>query len=572
MAAPAADEPSADFATGYGGAVVSDTVEATEAGLRVLRRGGTATDAAVAVAATLGVTDPMMAGLGGGGYFVHYDARTGKVSTIDGRETAPAAADERLFIDPATGQPYAFPRAVTSGLSVGTPGMLATWERALRKWGRFSLAEMLQPAIEVADRGWPLTPTLRGQIVANESRFRQFTSTRDLFLPGGSVPAVGTTMRNPDLADTYREIARRGTRALYGGSVGADVVAAVQHPPLAPDATIDPPAGLMTLKDLKHYRTIDRKPTHVEYRGYDVYGMAPSSSGGMTVGMALNTLENFDLGSWDRTKALHHYLEASKLAYADRNRYIGDPAYVDVPQQELLAEPYAAARSCLIDPIRVLPAPAAPGNPDGPHVCTPPPPAGTVSEPEVHTNHFVVSDARGNVVSYTNTIEQVGGSGIVVPGRGFLLNNELTDFNFTPTQGAAPDPNLPAAGKRPRSSMSPTIVLKDGEPFLALGSPGGSTIITTVLQILINRIDFAMPLRDAVAAPRASQRNAPNTLAEPAFIAAAGGLKSLGHTFAEQQEIGAAAALEFTPNGRVLAVGEPVRRGGTHAGVVLPRP
>ncbi|MFC5286296.1 gamma-glutamyltransferase [Actinokineospora guangxiensis] len=570
--AAAAPAPSSAYATGWGGAVVSDTVEATQAGIAVLRRGGTAADAAVAVGAVLNVTDPMMTGIGGGGYWVHYDARTRKVSTIDGRETAPRAADQNLFIDPATGQPYPFDQAVTSGRSVGTPGVLATWERALDKWGRFDLDELLQPAIRVADRGFPLTPTLRGQIASNEARFRQFDSTAELFLPGGAVPEVGTIMRNPDLADTFREIARHGTRSFYGGPIARDTAAAVQNPPLADDATITPPKGLLSTRDFKDYRTIDRKPTHVSYRGYDVYGMAPSSSGGMTVGMALNSLERFNLGSMPRDAALHHYLEASKLAYADRNRYIGDPAFVDVPQRELLKESYGRARACLIDPIRVLPAPAAPGNPHGPNVCTPPPPGAATPEPEVHTTHFVVSDARGNVVSFTNTIEMVGGSGIVVPDRGFLLNNELTDFNFTPTQGNAPDPNLPAAGKRPRSSMTPTIVLRDGKPFLAVGSPGGSTIITTVLQILVNRIDFGMPLTEAVAAPRASQRNSPTTVAEPAFIAAAAPLTARGHVFTPQTEIGAAAALEFTKHGQIHAVGEPVRRGTTHAAVVFPHP
>ncbi|MGQ0841245.1 gamma-glutamyltransferase [Actinokineospora sp.] len=560
----------APLAKGYGGAVVSDTVESTQAGLDVLRQGGTAADAAVAVAATLGVTDPMMAGLGGGGYFVHYDARTGRVSTIDGRETTPRAGDAQMFINPVTGLPYPFATAVSSGLSVGTPGMLATWERALQRWGRFDLRDTLKPAIKVADRGWALTPQLRKEILQNQDRFKQFSSTAALFLPGGTVPEVGTLMRNPDLADTYREIAKRGTRAFYGGAIGRDVAATTQHPPLAPDATITPPPGRMTVEDLRAYRTIDQAPSHVRYRGLDVYGMAPSSSGGITVGEALNILENFDLGRLDRTQALHHYLEASKLAFADRNRYIGDPAFVDVPQRALLSDSYARTRACLIDPAAVLPAPAAPGDPNSPAGSCEPALGTATAENEVHTNHFVVSDARGNVVSYTNTIEQVGGSGIVVPGRGFLLNNELTDFNFTPTQGSAPDPNLAAPGKRPRSSMSPTIVLKHGKPFLALGSPGGSTIITTVLQILVNRVDFGMTLPDAVSSPRATQRNTAATTAEPAFITGADGLRALGHTFAEQTEIGAAATLEFLGHGKVLAVGEPTRRGGTSAAVVYP--
>ncbi|MBC6449014.1 gamma-glutamyltransferase [Actinokineospora xionganensis] len=557
----------APFAEGYGGAVVSDSIESTQAGIDVLRRGGTAADAAVAVAATLGVTDPNMAGLGGGGYFVYYDARTRQVSTIDGRETTPAAGDAQMFINPATGTPYPFWTAVNSGLSVGTPGMLATWERALRRWGRFSLKDNLKPAIKVAEKGFPVTPQLRSEILENEARFKQFSSTAELFLPGGTAPEVGYILRNPDLADTYREIAKDGTRAFYGGKIGEDVAETTQNPPLAADATITPPKGRMTVEDLRDYRTIDRAPSHVGYRGYDVYGMAPSSSGGITVGEALNILETFDIGGMERTQALHHYLEASKLAFADRNRHIGDPAYVDVPQERLLSDAHAAKRACLIDPASVLPAPTAPDA-----GCEPAAAGTASSENEVHTNHFVVSDKRGNVVSYTNTIEQVGGSGIVVPGRGFLLNNELTDFNFTPSQGSAPDPNLAAPGKRPRSSMSPTIVLKDGKPWLAVGSPGGSTIITTVLQILVNRVDFGMSLRDAVAAPRATQRNSPTTVAEPAFIAAAGGLKSIGHVFAEQRFIGAAATLEFTGAGKVLAVGEEFRRGGTSAAVLHPTP
>ncbi|MGH3758183.1 gamma-glutamyltransferase [Actinophytocola sp.] len=571
-------------AVGYGGAVVSDTAESTEAGLAVLRKGGTATDAAVAVAATLGVTDPYVAGLGGGGYFVHYDARTHRVSTIDGRETTPRAGSETMFVDPVTGEPYPFPVAVTSGLGVGVPGMLATWERALQRWGRFDLADNLEPAIEVADEGFTVDATLREQTRQNEKRFRQFGSTRELFLPGGELPVVGSTMRNPDLADTYREIARHGTGALYGGSVGRDVVDAVRTPPVAPDATIDPLPGLMTLPDLKRYHTIDRRPAHARYRGYDVYGMAPSSSGGITVGESLNVLERFELSEMDPVQALHHYLEATRLAFADRGRYLGDPAYVDVPQRQLLSDRFARQRACEIDPAAAATSPVPPGDPFGPGTCTAPGAATPDANQGAHTNHFVVSDRWGNVVSYTNTIEQLGGSGIVVPGRGFLLNNELTDFNFAPTQGDAPDPNLAAPGKRPRSSMSPTIVLEHGKPFLAVGSPGGASIITTVVQILLNRVDLGMTLPEAIAAPRASQRNGSTTQVEPSFLElpVVAGLEALGHEFAVNTtspldpdirtsgDIGAASGLEFLGRGEVLAAGEPERRGGSAAGVVYP--
>jgi gamma-glutamyltranspeptidase/glutathione hydrolase len=570
-------------AEGSGGAVVSDTAESTQAGLAVLRAGGTAADAAVAVAATLGVTDPYVAGIGGGGYFVYYDARTHRVSTIDGRETTPAADGATMFVNPATGQPYAFPTAVTSGLSVGVPGTLATWQKALQQWGRFSLSDDLRPAEQVADRGFTVDATFQELTRENASRFAQFGSTAKLFLPGGALPQVGSTLRNPDLADTYRQIGRQGIGALYGGSVGRDLVDTVQHLPLAPGATLAPITGKMQLSDLRAYRALDSAPTHVNYRGYDVYGMGPSSSGGITVGEALNILSNFDLKDMDRVQALHHYLEASRLAFADRNRYIGDSRYVDVPQQQLLSKAFGASRACQIDPAKAGKSPAAPGNPYSPGTCAATTAAST-SDQENHTNHFVVSDRWGNVVSYTNTIEELGGSGIVVPGRGFLLNNELTDFNFAPTQGTAPDPNLPAAGKRPRSSMSPTIVLRDGKPFLALGAPGGSTIITTVLQILLDRIDFGMSLPDAIAAPRASQRNSATTTAEPAFIAAptTPGLQALGQSFAISDTspldptikiastIGVASGLEFLPHGQVVAAGEPSRRGGSAAGVIHP--
>lgn len=571
-------------AVGWGGAVVSDTVESTEAGLRILRAGGTAADAAVAVAATLGVTDPFVAGLGGGGFFVYYDARTRKVSTIDGRETTPAAANERLFLD-ANGQPLSLPVAVTSGLSVGVPGMLATWQRALQRWGRFSLATNLRPAIEVAQHGFTVDATFREFTRQNQARFAQFSSTAELFLPNGELPVVGSRLRNPDLAGTYQQIAQQGTSAFYGGSIGRDLVDAQRNLPLAPDATITPISGKMALSDLRDYRTIDRVPTHISYRGYDVYGMAPSSSGGIAVGEALNILETSRMGQLDRVQALHRYLEASRLAFADRGRFIGDPAYVDVPTRQLLSDRFAEQRACLINPAAALVSPVAPGDPFAGGGCRPAAAGADASAEGDHTNHFVVSDARGNVVSYTNTIEMLGGSGIVVPNRGFLLNNELTDFNFTPTQGTAADPNLPAAGKRPRSSMSPTIVLKDKKPFLAVGTPGGTTIITTVLQVLVNRIDFGMSLPEAIAAPRASQRNAAVTQAEPDFISASttAGLIALGHSFAIRNTspldptiitsplMGAVAGLEFKRDGSVVAAGEPVRRGGTSAAVMWPR-
>ena len=332
----------------------------------------------------------------------------------------------------------------------------------------------------------------------------------------------------------------------------------------------------MTRSDLARYRALFQRPTRVGYRGFDVYGMAPSSSGGSTVGETLNILERFRLRGMSEADVLHHYFEASALAYADRGAYLGDAAYVDVPLRDLLSDRFARERACEIDPETAA---------------TKPVPAGDVEDYDgrcdsaaaregrdedtenVSTTNLTVADKWGNVVEYTLTIEQTGGSGITVPGRGFLLNNELTDFSTVYDED---DPNRIQGGKRPRSSMSPTIVLRNGKPFLALGSPGGSTIITTVLQMILNRVDLGMTIEEAIAAPRATQRNRPDVTAEPAFIAEYGDLlRPYGHTFVQQgdtftsrSEIGAATAIEFGRGGQLTAVSEPSRRGGGSALVV----
>lgn len=561
-------------ALGRGGAVSSVDPEATAAGLDVLRRGGNAVDAAVATAAVLGVTEPYSSGVGGGGYFVYYDAASKRVRTLDGRETAPESIPPTAFIDPATGAPYPFtPDLVTSGVSVGVPGTPATWETALQRWGSISLKKALQPAIAVAERGFVVDKTFEGQTVDNQDRFAAFTSTRKLFLPGGTAPAAGTIFRNPELADTYRILARRGSDAFYRGRLAREIVQAVRQPPKVPGTALPVPPGYLKRSDLAAYEVIAQRPTRVSYRGLDVYGMAPSSSGGTTVGEALNILETFDLGSVPEDQALHLYLDASALAFADRGKYVGDPAFVEVPTARLLSDSFARTRACQIPPTQALVTPAPAGDLSAAG-CVPAP----VTAPEergTSTTHLSTADRWGNVVSYTLTIEQTGGSGIVVPGRGFLLNNELTDFSAV---YSAADPNRIEGGKRPRSSMSPTIVLRDGRPKLAIGSPGGSTIITTVLQTLVNRVDLGLTLPEAVAAPRASHRNQVEVTAEPAFIDLYGPrlrarnyqLKPSGDAFTSVSEIGAVAALEFLPGGRILAVAEPVRRGGGDAGVVRP--
>jgi gamma-glutamyltranspeptidase/glutathione hydrolase len=562
---------------GTGGAVTSVDPEASKIGLDVLKRGGNAVDAIISMAAGLGVTEPYSSGIGGGGYLVVYDARHHKVSSIDGRETAPESMPHDAFIDPKTGKPYNFtPELVTSGVSVGTPGSPATWDLALRKWGTLSFAQALEPATKLAERGFVVDKTFNQQTEDNAARFSAFDSTRKLFLPGGEPPKVGSVFRNPDLAATYRMLAERGTaRGFYSGDLAKEIVQTAQQPPKRADTNLPVPPGYLERSDLARYQANVQEPTHVGYRGLDVYGIAPSSSGGTTVGEALNILERFDIAGMSEADALHHYLEASALAFADRAAYVGDPKFVDVPTQKLLSDKFAEQRACLIKPHDALTKPVAAGDVNGRATCHRSTGKKAVDTENVSTTNLTATDRWGNVAEYTLTIEQTGGSGIVVPGRGFLLNNELTDFS--PVFDAA-DPNRIEGGKRPRSSISPTIVLKHDRPFLALGSPGGSTIITTVLQILFNRIDRQMSLPESIAAPRASQRNTPDVTAEQSFIDAYGAeLKPYGHHFvpagppgSSAAEIGAATAIEFKPGGELVAASEPVRRGGGSALVVDP--
>jgi len=576
VAAPAiaaTPTPKSPVASGFGGAVASIDADATAIGTKVLRDGGNAVDAAVAVAAALGVTDPFSAGVGGGGFFVFYDASTGRVHTLDGRETAPKTADENLFVE--NGKPLPFNDAVTSGLSIGVPGTPATWTEALRKWGTRSLAKTLKPAENLARTGFVVDQTFQTQIANNAARFAAFPSTRSLYLPGGGPPAPGTVFKNPDLADTYAELEKKGTKALYDGPIGADIAKTVQKPPVDPASTLNVRPGKLTTADIAAYKVIERAPTHTTYRGLDVYGMPAPSSGGLTVAESLNILENFDLKHASKADYLQYFLESTRLAFADRNRWIGDPAFVDVPSRELLSQRFANSRACLISKDTAATSPVAPADPRNPVPCA----AGTTPAPTPYegenTTHLTVADRWGNVVAYTLTIEQEGGSGIVVPGRGFILNNELTDFSFTPVTPGVPDPNLPGPGKRPRSSMSPTIVLKDGRPFIATGSPGGASIITTVLEVLTGRIDRGLSLEDAIAAPRASQRNSAAAQVEQVFLdqPETADLRARGQGFSTAPaEIGAATGVERLGGGRWLAAAEPVRRGIGSAQVVYPFP
>jgi len=554
MAAVALTAPSARAqekqatANGSGGAAASVDPLATQAAIDVLKAGGNAFDAAVAAASVLGVVEPYSCGIGGGGFMVIRDGKTGDIKTIDSREKSPAAmVPSSFFIDGKAPTDAQFSINRYSGLSAGVPGTPYAWSYLLRHYGTYELKEALAYGIKVARRGFTVDQTFFDQTVPNIDYFDDVPSTAAIYLdPDGTPRDVGSTLKNPDLAKTYDLLGRKGVQnTVYNGELGDAIVSAADNPPLAPTADHTWRPGLLKKSDMQGYKVIPRDPVHLNYRGYDIFGMAPPSSGGTTDLEALNIMQHSPKPA-DKTQTLYQYLEASRLAYADRNAFLGDPAFVNNPIQGLLSDDYAASQASRIGPT-APPGPVAAGTPP-----SAPPKGSAASVDRVgSTTHLSVADRWGNIVAYTFTIEQTGGNGIVVPGYGFLLNNELTDFDTASTTA----PNRADGGKRPRSSIAPTIVTKKGKPFLTVGSPGGASIITTVLQILVNRIDLQMSLPDAVAAPRASQRNSATTEAESAFVNSADG-QALLNTYKEAyrapagDEIGAATGIEFVTKGR----------------------
>jgi gamma-glutamyltranspeptidase/glutathione hydrolase len=567
-------------ATGSGGAVASMDPGASQAGIDVLKRGGNAVDAAVATASALGVTIPFVAGPGGGGFMVIYLAKTHQVVTIDGREDCPAACTATMFTDPATGKPLGYDYASDQPLATGVPSMVATWAAAISRYGDKTLSADLQPAIDVATRGFRVNADFQQLTESDLPELQAYPASHWLLDSGGNPLPAGYLLRNPGLAKTYRLLARYGPSYLYDGPLGQAIVQADDHPVTTPGQSVVRLPGIMTMNDLRGYQAFARPPTRVTYRGLDMYSMAPPSSSGTTVGEALNILSGYNLPAEPRAMALFHYLEASRLSYADRNAYVGDPRYVSVPTSGLLDPAFAATRRCLIGST-ALTSPVAPGNPYPPYAGCPASAAQPQPPEGGHTNNIVTADKQGDIVAYTNTINFFGGSGQTVPGYGFLLNNEMTDFDFAPPSAGAGDPNLPAGGKQPRSSMGPVIALRDGTPVFTVGAAGGSTIPETILQTIVNHVDFGMSLADALAAPRVSQTNSATSKAEPDFYNSALA-QQLTSQYGEQFTLstgsilpldyypGDATALQVLGPDRYQAIAEPVRLGGGSAMTVRP--
>ncbi len=465
---------------------------AVEAGARVLREGGSAADAMVAVQAVLGLVEPQSSGLGGGAFLVWYDAASGETTTLDGRETAPIAATPTLF--QKDGEPLKFFDAVVGGLSVGTPGTPKLMEEAHRRWGRANWGILFDEAIAHAEDGFTVSPRLADLVANDAERLQRFPATAAYFFPGGNAIAAGDTLTNVDYADTLRQVAAQGTDAFYTGPIAEDIVSAIR--------TVEGNPGILSTIDLALYDVVQRPAVCVPYRDHDVCGMGPPSSGALTVGQILGMLDRYDLAALGPTSpdAWRLIGDASRLAFADRGRYMADSDFVPVPTKGLVAADYLDERAALLGGDDALPE-VAPGTPEFDHALNW---ADDDSIEFPSTSHISIVDGDGNALSMTTTIENGFGSRLFV--RGFLLNNELTDFSFRSHSDGVPIANRVEPGKRPRSSMSPTIVLKDGEPTLVIGSPGGSRIIGYVAKSIIAHLDWGMDVQQAVSLPHLVNR------------------------------------------------------------------
>lgn len=489
---------------------------ATQAGYRILKAGGSAADAAIAAQLVLGLTEPQSSGIGGGGFMVHYAAGPRQVRVYDSRETAPAAARPDRFM--RDGKPLPFRQAVDSGLSVGTPGLLRGLELAHRQQGRLPWRTLFQPAIELATQGFEVSPRLHAMVAeSREALAAQPAAARYFLAPDGQPWPVGHVLKNPEYAEVLRRVADKGAAAFYHGDIAHDIVAAVR-------AHATP--GDLSVADLAGYKARVREPVCGDYRGYRLCGAPPPSSGPLAVLQILGVLEHFPMDKLGprSVQAAHYFAEAGRLAYADRGFYVADPDFARVPTQAMLEPAYLARRAALVRPDRSM-GTALPGDPAGLLASR----ARDNALELPSTTHVSVVDAQGNVVSMTNTIESAFGSKIFV--RGFLLNNELTDFSlsFKDPEGRLVA-NRVQGGKRPRSSMAPMIVFRDGQPYLTVGSPGGSAIINYVAKTLVGVLDWNLDIQQAISLPNLGSRNQATELERgTALQDLAPALRGMGH-------------------------------------------
>lgn len=459
----------------------------TEAGMEMLRKGGSAADAAMAMMLALTVVEPQSSGIGGGGFLLYQDNAAGILSTINGREKAPAAATPDRFLT-ADGKPMGFLQALQGGKSVGVPGNIALMAEAHKKWGKLPWGTIFKPAIRLADKGFEVNTTLASRLETIAPLWSKFDEAQNIYWVNGKPVKAGTTFRNPKLAATLKLLAKKGPDAFYKGKIATQIVDAVTKAPMNPSD--------MALSDLAQYRAKEQAAVCAPYRVYVVCGMAPPSSGATTVLQILGTLQRFDMGKMGKDDAKSWYLlgQAMQLAYSDREKYLGDSDFVDVPVAGLLDPAYLAERSALINPDKArddYPAGKPPGAADR---------TAAISSEVAGTTHFTAVDAKGNVANMTSTIEGIFGSQLIAGG--FFLNNELTDFTFAPEKNGAPVANRVMGGKRPLSSMSPTMVFdRDGRAVLTLGSAGGKRIIMHVTKTLVGVIDFGLTLDQAIALP-----------------------------------------------------------------------
>ncbi|MGH1417059.1 MAG: gamma-glutamyltransferase [Pelagimonas sp.] len=467
---------------------------AVEAGADVLRNGGTAADAMVAVQAVLGLVEPQSSGLGGGAFLVWYDAKTKTLTTLDGRETAPMVVTPTVFQD-ENGEPRKFFDAVVGGLSVGTPGTPRLMETAHRRWGNANWGGLFDAAINHAEQGFAVSDRMASSIARDAERLGRFGPTADYFIPNGTPLAAGTVLQNQDYADVLRLMAKSGSDAIYSGPIAEDIVNTVRNAKGNP--------GLLSLEDLASYQVIERPAVCAEYRQTEVCGMGPPSSGALTVGQILGMAAQFDLAALgaDNVESWRIIGDASRLAFADRGRYMADSDYVPMPTKGLVDPQYLADRAGQIKESSSALDKVAPGQPGWDHAMLL---ADDQSIEFPSTSHISIVDSYGNALSMTTTIENGFGSRLFV--RGFLLNNELTDFSFRTHSNGVPIANRIEPGKRPRSSMSPTIVMQDDAPVLVIGSPGGSRIIGYVAQAIIAHIDWGMDVQQAVSMPHLVNR------------------------------------------------------------------